>query len=385
MALKVSIDDPEKKYFPLESFLGKVSLDLELGTDIEVTVKLIGEEHTEYIGSSTTGSHTSFKGIKHRNFLETKSILVHSGYTNAGTHEYPFKVTLPKDIPSTCVQKYGYVKYLLKARVDQLEAEMELKVFSPIDLINDLRIGKSLLCPSTHSQETVVHRWWCLQREVEMEVRLERRVFVLGDKVNIRVNMTSSSCLHLTQLNCRLYLRVSMNVYTLETINTVNTHKLLAYIHHDRVSDARGSFFVTMKIPSDLDLPNFKRCTYFHQCLVLQVNASLRRRSNIQVKVNLVVAHTNGERSNCNVLELSAPSQDVVEPSTPRRNVAELSTSSREAAEVSASLAPLLENLPSPVSNVEAEKESKPTPYREVVQSKQTTKKERGRQIEPAL
>lgn len=90
------------------------------------------------------------------NFLKFKPFVFNTchiyfllGSIDAGNQKFPFRLVLPKNIPSTYNGKHGNIRYYLKANVDILnglnyEDEKILVVNSPINF-NDLLSGLELV------------------------------------------------------------------------------------------------------------------------------------------------------------------------------------------------------------------------------------------------
>ena len=113
----IHFDHPEAVFFAGCTVRGHVMLDLKVPMQMRgIYLKLIGYSQVSW------KSRVAFEEImkETRVLVEDKKGPPLNMFTHpAGTQMYTFTFQLPSDIPSSFLNKFGHIKYMLKAKIER--------------------------------------------------------------------------------------------------------------------------------------------------------------------------------------------------------------------------------------------------------------------------
>lgn len=134
---------------------------VEVPNDIVgVTVRLKGEEHTEWQERESHYNKTTKKeDVVYQTYTGDHTVCKHetqlrgSGKLEPGQYTFPFEFHLDRDIPSSYKGTYGYIEYSIKGKVDlayqfDYVDKVYLNINSPINFNNmswDLQVRSTLI------------------------------------------------------------------------------------------------------------------------------------------------------------------------------------------------------------------------------------------------
>lgn len=267
----------------------------------KVRIRLKGKEYTQWTGTETyydsverkhKTRHVEYYGS--RDFLLRDNMVHGEGTMSAGEHVFPFEFPLPEDIPSTFQHGYGSIRFTVKVTVDRpwktdYESEREITVISPIRL---QKISSSFLQPAEYSDEKTVCCFCCASGPVQVDVSLEKRAFVVGDRAGVRVYCMNMSNTNVDSVTAEI--KMNMRFKTTHPSSDYKHDSELVTTSHNSGVGAHGekTYNLSLEIPPSTVLPNFTGCELFSCDTTLKVTAAVSGcHTDIDIKTDVALAH----------------------------------------------------------------------------------------------
>ena len=145
----ISFNTQQPVYYPGQVLTGNVALELNHPMDMRgVRIKLQGkgychwtERHSRGTGENRRTETVHYTGKE--TIVDLVQVLFGDSSSSsktykhpAGRHAYPFRFTLPQPMPSSFEGAHGYIRYILKAKIDK-PWKFDHKVKCPVT-INDI-------------------------------------------------------------------------------------------------------------------------------------------------------------------------------------------------------------------------------------------------------
>ncbi|XP_023311066.1 arrestin domain-containing protein 3 isoform X1 [Anoplophora glabripennis] len=280
----IQLDNYRGQYYAGSVIAGRVICSFASSKNIRgVKLKLKGEEEnqwteTESYYNQDKKEHETrtvhYRG--HNTFLHVENTLQGGGDLGPGRFEYPFTFQLPTNIPSTYQGRYGGVTFSLDAKVDRpfkvdYTDTKQIVVVSPINF--NLMKDKLQLEPVDYSEDKTLCCWCCASGPITMEVHLDKEAFVVGEVVNVRLDITNMSNESIESISAQLGMNVKCRV-TSPSSDSKSDFELLA-TDNDTGVGAHGqrTYNLTLEIPESAQVPNFNLCELFRQETTLKITA----------------------------------------------------------------------------------------------------------------
>ncbi|CAH1985275.1 unnamed protein product [Acanthoscelides obtectus] len=305
MYCQIQLDNYNGTYHPGKSIKGRVVCTFDADADVKaVTVKLLGDERTEwndkedYFDSAEQKKKIDsvcYSG--YNNFLTFQHNLPIKDTFNVGRHEYSFSFVLPKELPGSYQNEYGYIRYYIKAEVytttdSDCEDEREIDIMSPIELASLPQDAVRL-----EDKEDITPHCCINGGSVTMQLELKNKTFVQTQTSRMKVHTYNSSDVKIEAIKVKLKMFIETKATHPKTKRKTN-EELIAY---DFIQNIGGkgerTFDFELDIPSTTVIPNFKLCSLFICWCVLHVEAVLGRcQNNLEIREEVKLGHFPIER-----------------------------------------------------------------------------------------
>ncbi|VEN34674.1 unnamed protein product, partial [Callosobruchus maculatus] len=123
---------------------------------------------------------------------------------NVGRHEYSFSFVLPKELPGSYQNEYGYIRYYIKAEVytsteSDCEDEREIDIMSPIELPSLPQDAVRL-----EDKEDITPHCCVNGGSVTMLLELKNKTFVQTQTSQMKVHTYNSSDVKIESIKVKL-------------------------------------------------------------------------------------------------------------------------------------------------------------------------------------
>jgi len=221
--LRIKLDNPSGVYFGGNVVTGTVSLGLDgdgkKARGVRVEIKGESKVHWTERRTRGTGENRRTETVHHRSneiYVNHRVYLVGDGNNSmqitAGDYEYPFRLQLPENIPSSFVGEYGRIVYNIKAVVDRpWRFDHETVAFFTVDGIYDLNREPSASSPRSLSDHKMLGFLCCQSGPVSATIQTDRSGYVPGERIYLQATADNKAD------------RV-MNKTTVKLIQTITFH-----------------------------------------------------------------------------------------------------------------------------------------------------------------
>ncbi|XP_023310266.1 histone-lysine N-methyltransferase 2D-like [Anoplophora glabripennis] len=214
-----------------------------------------------------------------------------------GSCETETHLEVPDPIPSTSTECntpniYSEVQITLRQ-----PGEEENNPFISIPGTSRDCITPTEQAPITHSESLVMYSMICIPEAVNMDVKLEKTTFVLGETINVTVNLLNNSSLDISAVSVELYNKVIAKVsppfHRFLTLCQLLTEDKGPEFRHYRTK----KYSLQLKIPDSAEIPNFQNCTLLTRKEILQVTAIFKdsTKPKLTTEVELIIGHYSDE------------------------------------------------------------------------------------------
>ncbi|KAJ3648844.1 hypothetical protein Zmor_020616 [Zophobas morio] len=223
--------------------------------------------------------------------LSAKKGIKHSLFNEAA---YPFKIFIPRDLPSSYIHKYGQVFYVVTGTVipfiwNDFSNSFIVLVKSPVDCF----ARKQYCGERLFHKEQVFKQTYCWpEGKLIMEAFLPRTAFLPGDVVDFKVIVKNESNYQVKNIKIHFNKVIKFRPPTLkskcrkfsDTILKLEKDGVRAYT--ERIYDLRLSF------PEVIDIPNLMACTMMKLEFCLKIWCSMPLFiKNVKIDINSEMGH----------------------------------------------------------------------------------------------
>ncbi|KAJ8948479.1 hypothetical protein NQ318_000015 [Aromia moschata] len=258
MSCKIVLTNYNSPFIIGNYVVGKVTCDIKTPEEIRgITIKLRGLEWVQWTRNKQTISAKN-------KFLKQDIQLANEGQLSAGLHDFSFSFMLPLNIPTSFTGRYGWIIYSLIAKVDRprklnYKHTLRIPVISPIDL--DLVIDKSVLRPFGFEDEKTLCCGCCSKGQIAVDVRLDKKVFVPGDIIKIKVRVTNQTNEKITKVKVYFRMDVRSTVKVVLGKSFIDDRTLIAKTKDGGVGARDEKHFeLLLPLPMFDAVPNFLNC-----------------------------------------------------------------------------------------------------------------------------
>ena len=212
----IDFDSPQLVYYPGQTINGHVQLDIDQTVDVEsLIVTFLGKASTHWSESHGVGKN-QLRNVdlygKHI-IVKTATCLLHANDEElgamvyslpSGSHEYQFSFSLPtENIPSTFEGEFGYIRYILKAKL--LRPGKDATVKRAV-VVNELIDANNEIYASGDNGETFQEsKGFCvLLGHFHMTVDINRKCYSPGETMFINVTADNNTNRDLPELYAKL-------------------------------------------------------------------------------------------------------------------------------------------------------------------------------------
>lgn len=245
-------------------------------------MSLKGEERNEWRGHKTSYSHRRKKYTRktvhykgHETFLCIEMSLQGEGDIGPGEFKYSFTFQLPANLPGSFQGRFGGIVYNVAVKVDRpykfdYTDTMRIEVTSPVNL--NLMKDELQLGPTAYSVDKTICCWCCKSDPMTMEVHLEKEAFLVGEVVNVRVDVTNMSNKNIERMLVKLGTEIKSMV-THPSHASKSDYELLATSNDSGVgAHGQRTYHFTLEIPESAQVHNFNLCQLFSETTKLEVS-----------------------------------------------------------------------------------------------------------------
>ena len=196
--------DEQYQYEPGESLRGNVVIMLNGPIKIKaITIQIKGEATVSWGGEENTRNQSNFRADE--TYIDFSMNILESDGTDGNTcldvgkHTFPLEYTLPMNLPSSFIGKYGSITYVVKATLkeDKKFGMSTMITSEPFLVLRRLDISQEEHLTKAQ-EERVEKRLWgklafCLSGKVTATLKLNKTGHLPGEDIFMDAEITNSS------------------------------------------------------------------------------------------------------------------------------------------------------------------------------------------------
>nr|CAB3223206.1 arrestin domain-containing protein 3-like [Phallusia mammillata] len=198
--LYIEVNGNKFVYVPGDFVAGNLIIESNDSMDFKkIEVKFKGQAYVHWSESHGSGDNRRTEHYSAREtYFKLGVVLMDSSRSPkiaAGRNVYPFQFQLPNNLPSSFEVSGGYVRYMIKGKIDRSGIFSDIKtmvLFTVLDCI-DLNQNPQSLMPSSGCDSKQLCCWCCASGPIEGKVNTDRIGYVPGEFININASIENNS------------------------------------------------------------------------------------------------------------------------------------------------------------------------------------------------
>nr|CAB3223182.1 arrestin domain-containing protein 3-like [Phallusia mammillata] len=214
--IHVETNDNRVIFTPGEFVSGNLVIDANESLDFKkIEMKFKGQAYVHWSERRGSGKRRRTVHYSARETYFKQAVVVADSGGNTklpqGRNVYPFQFQLPNDLPSSIEVSGGYVRYIIKGKIDRSGFFNDIKtmmLFTVLDCI-DLNQNANTLTPSSGSDEKQLCCWCCSSGPIEGTIATDRSAYVPGEFITISGSIENHSSTDLTGCQYSIFQQVT--------------------------------------------------------------------------------------------------------------------------------------------------------------------------------